>query len=191
MCIKGSVISQRLIDLTWEVYLSRNGGRQGTAEHKGGFKGPGKWQKLKCVCRSVVNRDSYGFLMSDFYHGASLQLHPYFNIAPCLPAWLFEHYLQERTAHNRDEVYIFYRIKDFHCDSVFLLFQTTSLPSWGPLIKHESAVLGRLSHLPFKMQSHLQQMTVPLSGRLILCCFMHQPTDCDSNTLTNTHRYAH
>lgn len=100
-------------------------------------------------------------------------------------------YLQERTAHTRDEVYMFYRIKDFHCDSVFLFFQTTSLPSCGPLIKHESTVLGRLSHLPFKMQSHLQQMTVLLSGRLILCCFMHQPTDSDSNTNSQTHTDMH
>ncbi len=32
------------------MYLSCNGGRQGTAEHKGGFKGLSKWRKLTWVC---------------------------------------------------------------------------------------------------------------------------------------------
>lgn len=32
---------------------------------------------------------------------------------------------------------------------------------------NKSTVLGRLSHLPFKMQSHLQWMTVALSGHHI------------------------
>lgn len=84
----------------------------------------------------------------------------------------------KRMVHTvfQDGVYVFYMIMEFN---VIQHYGALILPSWQAHIKHESAVLGRLSHLPFKMQSHPQWMKIARSGQFILCHFLqvHQLTE--------------